>query len=131
MVFTLSVLGISNVPTRWSGENFTVHSTEFLAIGRVASEEVILISPACCERLRHCHSILRNLNHSRILLSAFCSKCLTLGGSADIVTQFQEFFNFPDVSKLIFRRKRKLNNRFTIMKNLLCNTVNFKFQTVD
>ena len=103
----------------------------FGKIGRIALEEVILISPACCERLRHCHSILRNLNHSRILLSAFCSKCLTLGGSADIVTQFQEFFNFPDVSKLIFRRKRKLNNRFTIMKNLLCNTVNFKFQTVD
>ena len=34
-------------------------------------------------------------------------------GSSDIVSQCQEFFNFPDVSELIFRRKRKFNKRFT------------------
>jgi len=50
-------------------------------------------------------------------------------GSSDIVRQCQEFFDFPDVSELIFRRKRKLNNRFT--DNLLCNTVKFKLHTVD
>jgi len=52
-------------------------------------------------------------------------------GSSDIVSQCQEFFNFPDVSQLIFRRKRKFNKRFTITENLLCYTVKSKFQTVD
>jgi len=52
-------------------------------------------------------------------------------GSSDIVSQCQEFFNFPDVSELIFHRKRKFNKRFTITENLLCYTVKSKFQTVD
>jgi len=52
-------------------------------------------------------------------------------GSSNIVSQCQEFFNFPDISELIFRRKRKFNNRFTITENLLRNTVKFKFETAD
>jgi len=60
---------------RWPRENFTVHSTEFLA--RLGAWR-LNVYPACCMRLRHCHSILRNLNHSGFLLSAFCSKCLKL-----------------------------------------------------
>ena len=52
-------------------------------------------------------------------------------GSSDIVSQCQEFFNFSDVSELIFRRKRKFNKRFTASDNLLCDIVKSKFQTVD
>jgi len=52
-------------------------------------------------------------------------------GSSDIVSQCKEFFNFPDVSELIFRRIRKFNKRFTASDNLLCYTVKSKFQTVD
>jgi len=52
-------------------------------------------------------------------------------GYSDIVSQCQEFFNFSEVSELIFRRKRKFNKRFTITENLLCYTVKSKFQTVD
>ena len=44
-------------------------------------------------------------------------------GSSDIVSQCQEFFNFSDVSELIFRRKRKFNKRFTASDKLLCYTV--------
>ena len=62
-----------------------VFETQCRYPGKIPREEVILnlISakciPACCMRLRHCHSIFRNLNHSGFLLSAFCSKCLKLG----------------------------------------------------
>jgi len=52
-------------------------------------------------------------------------------GSSDIVSQCQEFFNLPDISELMFRRKRKFNKRFTVSDNLLRYTVKSKFQTVD
>jgi len=90
------------------------------------------VYPACCTRVRHCHSIFRNLNHTGFLLSAFSFKMFKTE-SFDIVSQCQECFNFPEVSELIFRRnrshrKRKFNKRFTIPDNY---TVKSKFQTVD
>ena len=86
----------------------------FGKIGRVASEKVILnlISAKCIpcllyatEALPFNSSQLKSLGFplKRILFKMFKT------GSSDIVSQCQEFFNFPDVSELIFRRKGKFN----------------------
>jgi len=53
------------------------------------------------------------------------------GWLAQIVSRCQEFFNFPDISEILFPHYGKFNNRFIITENLLRNTIRFKFQTVD
>jgi len=45
-------------------------------------------------------------------------------GSSDIISQCQEFFNFPDISELIFHRKRKFNSRSTITDNYYVTLIN-------
>ena len=52
-------------------------------------------------------------------------------GASHIVSQCKELFNFPDVPELIFRGKTKFSNRYAITDNVLCNIVEFKFETVD
>jgi len=107
----------------------------FGKIGRAASEKVILsLSSAKCIRcLLHAFEELP-FNSSPLKSLGFLL-CILLKmfktGYCDIVSQCQEFCNFPDVSELILGRKRKFNNKLTITDNLLCNSVKFKFEIVD
>jgi len=106
----------------------------FRKIEHVASEEVILnlITAKCIPCLLYVSEALP-FSSSQLKSLGFPLKCILFKtfktGSSD--SQCQEYFNFPEVSELIFRGKRKFNKKFTITENLLCYTVKSKFQTVD
>jgi len=62
---------------------------------------------------------LKSLNFSakRVLFKIFKT------ASPDIISDCQEFFNFPDVSELILKRKTNFLNVLSMNNNMLCNVL--------
>ena len=69
---------------------------------------------------------LKSLNFSaeRVLFKIFKT------ASPDVISNCQEFCNFPDVSELILKRKTKFLNGLYVNNNFLCNVVDSKFHLV-
>ena len=72
--------------------------------------------------LRHCHSILCSLNHSGCLIFFKVFKT----GSSDIVSQCQEFLNFPDASELNYFVAKENSTRSALGRAHLPPTTVFR-----
>jgi len=108
---------------------YTSFNGIFGKIVRVASEEAILnlISAKCIPCLLY---EALPFNSSQLKLLGFPLKRILFKivktGCSDIVSQCQEFFNFPDVSELIFRRKGRTKDLpirrtyYATLSNLNC-----------
>ena len=97
-------------------------------IGRFASEEVTLnlISVKCIPCLLYASEAL-SLNSAQLKSLNFSAKRVLFKifktASPDITSDCQEFYNFPDVSERILKRKTNFLNGLSMNNIMLCNVL--------
>ena len=73
--------------------------------------------------LRLYHSTL-NFSAKRVVFKIFKT------ASPDIISDCQEFFDFPDVSELILKRRTSFVNGLSMNNNMLCNVIYSTFESI-